>query len=129
MPNTSKSEFLYDGSSRLRVSKEFNWQNGAWVQTNEVRRIYDGMNVVQERDANNAILCTYTRSGNSGGILARSDANGSLFYHYDGRGNVAQLSDGTAQIAARYSYDAFGNTTASGTAALLNRYRFSTRAC
>ena len=127
VPNASKSEFLYDGSSRLRVSKEFNWQNGAWVQTGEVRRVYDGMNVVQERDGQNNLICTYTRSGNIGGILARTDGNGSLFYHYDGRGNVAQLSDGTAQIVARYSYDAFGNTTASGTAASLNRYRFSTK--
>ena len=57
VPGNSKSTFLYDGASRLRVSKDFVWQNGSWVQQNEVRRIYDGMDVVQERDANNLPIC------------------------------------------------------------------------
>ncbi len=127
VPGQSKSLFFYDGLGRLRISRDFLWQNGAWSQTGEVRRVYDGMNVVQERDANNLVLATYTRSGNIGGILSRTDTNGSLFYHYDGRGNVAQLSDGAGQIQARYSYDAWGNTTASGPAAGLNRFRFSTK--
>lgn len=127
VPGESKSTFLYDALSRLRISRVFDWQNGAWVQTGEVRRIYDGMDVVQERDAQNDLICTYTRAGNLGGILARSDVTGHLFYHYDGRGNVSQLTDGSAQVQARYSYDALGNTSSSGMAANLNRYRFSTK--
>ena len=43
-------------------------------------------------------------------------------------GNVILLTDERAQPAARYSYDAFGQTiTATGIAANLNRYRFSTK--
>jgi YD repeat-containing protein len=45
------------------------------------------------------------------------------FYHYDGRGNVTQLTNDSQNIVAKYTYDAFGNTTASGTAAELNQYR------
>lgn len=59
--------------------------------------------------------------------MARSDGNGSLFYHYDGRGNVTQLTNAQQQVVAKYGYDAFGNTSASGTAAGQNRYRFSTK--
>jgi RHS repeat-associated protein len=54
--------------------------------------------------------------------------NLALFFHYDSNGNVILLTDTTAQPAARYTYDAFGRTlTATGIAAELNRYRFSTK--
>jgi RHS repeat-associated protein len=51
-----------------------------------------------------------------------------LFFHDDSNGNVILLTDERAQPAARYSYDAFGQTiTATGPAASINRYRFSTK--
>lgn len=49
------------------------------------------------------------------------------FYHYDGRGNVTQLTNDSQNIVAKYTYDAFGNTTASGAGAELNQYQFSTK--
>jgi len=55
------STFLYDGKLRLRISKDFEWRNGGWVQTNEIRRVYDGMLVIQERDQFNVPKLTYTR--------------------------------------------------------------------
>jgi RHS repeat-associated protein len=126
--NSGKSEFLYDGMDRLRVSRTFVWQNNAWVQNGEVRRVYDGMDVVQERDAGNNTLAFYTRSGNIGGILARTNAQGNLFYHYDGSGNVSQLTDGTGTTVGAYKYDAFGNNlSATGTAASAQPYRYSTK--
>ena len=74
------------------------------------------MDVVQETDANGTRLATYTRSGNIGGLLARTGATSTdhLYYHYDGSGNVSQLTDSTQAVVANYSYDAFGNSTASG---------------
>ena len=53
--------FLYDGLNRRRIERDYNWQGGAWVQTNEVRFIYDGRQVIQERDINNNPAVTYTR--------------------------------------------------------------------
>jgi YD repeat-containing protein len=48
--------------------------------------------------------------------------------HYDSNGNVLLLTNAQGQETARYSYDAFGKTlTATGIAATLNRYRFSTK--
>jgi len=144
--NTSKSTFDYDGLNRLRVSHKYTWntQTSAWVQQSEKRRIYDGMDVVQERDENNAVTNAYTRNGNpsaslragAGGILAMvhytPDGSGGFtadkyFYHYDGRGNVTQLTNEGQNIVATYTYDAFGNTIASGAGAGLNAYRFSTK--
>src|SRR6266545_1253318 len=51
--NSWKTEFTYDGLFRRRIRKEFTWQNSAWVPTNEVRYVYDGRLVIQERDGNN----------------------------------------------------------------------------
>jgi len=128
--NLHKSEFVYDGLSRRRISREYDWNNGAWELQSEVRRIYDGMNVVQERDANNAVIATYTRGksmgGGIGGLLARSTAQGHFYYHYDGRGNVTQLTDANQTTVARYTYGAFGNTHATGSQAG-QPYRFSTK--
>ena len=80
--NSWRSEFVYDGLMRRRIRRDCTWTCTAW-QTNEVRYVYDGLLVVQERDANNMPLVTYTRgndlsgslqgAGGIGGLLARTD--------------------------------------------------------
>ena len=114
--------------------------------TNEVHYVYDGRVVIQERDANNLPLVTYTRgndlsgtsqgAGGIGGLLARTDngllaigdSRASAFYHCDGNGNVTALIGTNQLVAARYSYDPFGNTlSASGPLAGANLYRFSSK--
>ena len=132
-----RSDFVYDGLNRRRITRDYSW-NGTWVETNEVRYIYDGRLVIQERDANNNVLVTYTRgrdlsgglqgAGGIGGLLARTDGNGSTFYHADGNGNITALMDNKQNIVARYEYDPFGNTLAmSGKNANANPYRFSSK--
>ena len=110
-----KSEFVHDGAGRVRIDREYTWNsiNNSWQPQKETRYIFDGMDVVQERDGQNHIVATYTRAGNIGGVLARTvpQTNGpaqSYYYHYDGRGNVVQLTDANQQVVARYAYDAFG---------------------
>jgi RHS repeat-associated protein len=132
--NEHKSEYVYDGLSRLRVSREYSWNNGAWVAVTggEKRRVYDGMNVVQERDDVNAVKAFYTHGqgvgGGIGGLLSRSTAMGHFYYHYDGRGNVVQMTDANQNTVASYKYSAFGTLIASsGAQAVDNPYRFSTK--
>ncbi len=130
--NQTRQEFVYDGMSRLRISRNFTWQNNAWLSQGETRRIYDGLNSVQERDGTGALVATYTRGadmgGGIGGLLSRSFSGSVSFMHYDGRGNVVQLSDAAGAVSGRYTYDAFGNTLSStGGAAGLNPFRFSTK--
>ena len=67
-------------------------------------------------------------AGGIGGMLARTDTNGSTFYHADGNGNITALMDGNQNIVARYEYDGFGRLIGKwGSMADLNRYRFSSK--
>jgi RHS repeat-associated protein len=124
--------FVYDGLNRRRIERDYTWTNNAWLKTNETRFLYDGMQVIQERDTNNNPVATYTRgldlsmsltgAGGIGGLLARTDANGSTFFHSDANGNVTALMDGNQNIVARYEYDGFLRVIGRwGTMAAINR--------
>ena len=77
---------------------------------------------------NDVVTASYTRTGNIGGILARTTAAGSVFYGYDGGGNVVTLTNSSGTQVRSYTYDAFGNIVAqTGNAANDNPYRFSTK--
>src|SRR5438876_4248968 len=117
-----------------------NLRSGSWVQTNEVRYIYDGMLVIQERDANNLPTMTYTRgrdfsgtlhgAGGIGGLLARTDATSgqTAYFSTDGNGNVTTLINAQQIIVAKYIYDPFGNILSrTGPLADANLYRFSSQ--
>jgi len=131
-----RSDFVYDGLNRQRIARDFIWQGGAWVFTNETHYIYDGLLLVQERDTNNNSLVTYTRgldfsgslhlAGGIGGLLARTDTNSSTFFHADGSGNITTLIDGNENIAARYLYNPFGKLVGQwGPLANVNTIQFS----
>jgi RHS repeat-associated protein len=136
--NSWKSEFVYDGLLRRRVRKEYSWSSGSWILTSECRYVYDGMLPVQERDANNVPQVTYTRgldlsstlqrAGGIGGMLARTDASGTCYYHADGGGNVTTLINNQQVSVAKYLYDPFGKLLSlSGPIAEANTYRFSSK--
>ncbi len=141
--NSTKSEFTYDGKMRRRVRKEYVWQSSTWQQTAEVRYVYDGNLVVEERDGNNVTLSSFTRgndlggtrsaAGGIGGLLARTDnlqpsPRQHAYFHADGNGNVTMLTDSLQLVAAKYLYDAFGNVlAAAGPLAEANLYRFSSK--
>ena len=142
-PSAWKAEFTYDGKLRMRISKDYAWRNGAWVLTNEVHRIYNGMLVLQERDQFNVPKLTYTRgkdlsgslegAGGIGGLLALSEMSNlsspiHSYFHADGNGNVTALVDTNQNVVARYLFDPFGNTlSATGPKADVNKYRFSSK--
>jgi RHS repeat-associated protein len=140
--NVWRSEFVYDGFGRRRIRREKVWKNSQWVVAAEVRYVYDGMLVIQERDGNNVPTVSYTRgrdlgggrqrAGGIGGLLALTQPsafNPQHFYYYsDGNGNVTSLLDSHQTVAARYQYDPFGNLLASsGSMADVNLYRFSSK--
>jgi RHS repeat-associated protein len=147
--NAWMTEFTYDGLGRLRIHRDKSWSSaiGDWQIANEVRYVYDGNLVLQERNANNLPAVTYTRgadlsgvfqgAGGIGGLLARTSnpqlvtgdsASAHAYYHADGNGNVTALLDSRQQIAARYLYDPYGNTLSiSGPLADANTLRFSSK--
>src|SRR5439155_6537881 len=143
-PSSWKSEFTYDGKMRRRIRREYLWQFGDWRLNQEVRYVYDGNPVIQERDANNLPIVGYTRgkdlsgslegAGGIGGLLAFSDLKSSIsnpshyFYHADGNGNVTMLVNSLQLAVAKYLYDPYGNTlSSSGPVADANLYRFSSK--
>ncbi len=135
-----KTDLVYDGKMRLRIRREFKANGASWTQTNEVRYVYDGNLVIQERDVNNTPLITYTRgrdlsgtisgAGGIGGLLARTDlaSQTHAYYHADGNGNITAMVNEKQSIVARYLYDPFGNTLSQvGPLAAANVYRFSSK--
>jgi RHS repeat-associated protein len=133
----TQSTFVYDGMGRRRIARDYSW-TGTWTLTNEVHFIYDGNLVIQERDALNNILVSYDRgldvsgslrgAGGIGGLLARTDAKGTVFYHSDASGNVVTLVDKYQTLEGRYLYDPYGNTIGIwGPYANVNRYRYASK--
>ncbi len=153
--NTWSNSFAYDGLLRKRIERDYSWNGSSWLETNEVRYVYDGNLVFQERDQNNLPVTTYTRgvdlsgtlqgAGGIGGLLARSDRLSviplilspidpqpqnvvSSYYHSDGNGNVTVLVEPNGLTVASYEYDPFGNIISmSGPLAGANKYRFSSK--
>ena len=132
----SRSDFVYDGLGKRRIAREYTNSSGAWMLKSETHYVYDGWLLMQERDASNNVLVTYTRgldlssslqgAGGIGGLLARTDGNGSTFYHADGAGNITSLMDGQQNVAARYMYNPFGRLTGMwGPMGPVNRMQFS----
>jgi len=96
-----KADFLHDGQGRVRIGHRYTRASGAWNLASEVRYLYDGLLLVQERSAGNLPLVTYARgrdlsgtlagAGGIGGLLARSHGysagnwSSHTFYHADGR--------------------------------------------
>src|SRR6266508_3873182 len=137
LPSTGASTNSY-GPVNLKYT------TGKWTLGSEVRYVYDGMRVIQERDSANAPTVSYTRSrdlggslegaGGIGGLLPRSHgySGGSWgthnYYHADGAGNITMLIDGSQVTVASYRYDPYGNTiSSSGGLAGGNVYRFSSK--
>jgi len=118
---------------RRRIECDYTWQSGSWQETAETHFIYDGNAVVEEQNASNVPLVSYTRG--ISGLLARTTSSQELpgtpstaFYHADGNGNITALMYPSGQLAAKYLYDSFGNMLAmSGPLASFNKYRFSSK--
>ncbi len=139
-----KVEFGYDGAGRLRVKKDYTWSAGNWALAAENRYLYDGLLLVQERNASNTPRVTYTRgrdlsgslagAGGIGGLLARSHGysggnwTSHNFYHADGNGNVTALVNSAGTLQASYKYDPYGRwLSGAGSLASANVLRFSSK--
>ena len=137
-----KVEFDYDGFGRRRVRRDYTWTGSIWLLDQERRYIYDGMQVVQERDETNLPLVTYVRgldlsgslngAGGIGGLLAYVDHSTGTdrfaYYHTDAGGNVTAMVNQHEQVVARYMYSPYGELLGlSGPLAEANPYRFSSK--
>jgi RHS repeat-associated protein len=137
-------DFVYDGLRRLRRMLQYTWNGSAWTSQGEVRYLYDGMLIVQERNSGNTPQVTYTRgldlsgtiegAGGIGGLLMRSHGysagNWSTHnaYHSDANGNVTALMNSAGVLQASYKYNPYGGLiSSSGSLAGANTMRFSSK--
>jgi len=131
---------------RRRVTREEIKGSSGWGLASETRYVYDGMQVIQERNGNGVPTVAYTRgpdlsgtlegAGGIGGLLARSEWDGSAwsrhaFYHSDGVGNVTALAvpnGNDIALAGSYRYDPFGRLIGTPTGlAAINTQRYSSK--
>jgi RHS repeat-associated protein len=68
---------------------------------------------------------SYTRDPQGTLIDQRTSGGGRNYYLFDALGSVTALTDSTGAVAATYSYDPWGVTTATGTAAAGNPFRYT----
>jgi RHS repeat-associated protein len=102
---TLTASFKYDALGR-RIEKTI---NGVITQY-----VYDGMDIVQEKNQSGAVTANYIRGLNIDEPLLRSTQNAVRFYMTDALGSVIALTDETGVIKTQYVYDPFGNVSISG---------------
>ncbi len=87
---------------------------------------YDGDNLTEETNSSGAAVARYSQGLNIDEPLAMLRSSATSFYHSDGLGSVTSLSNGTGSLAQTYTFDSFGNQTASS-GSLTNPFRFAGR--
>jgi RHS repeat-associated protein len=119
--NGGTTTFKYDPFGR-RIQK-----SGPLGTTNY---LYDGKNTdaaaLEELDISGNVLARYAQSPDVDEPLAELRSGVTSYYQQDALNSVTSLSGGTGALASTYTYDAFGNLTASS-GTRTNPYRFTAR--
>jgi RHS repeat-associated protein len=106
-------QYRYDALSR-RIAKIANL-TGVPVET---RYFYDDARIVEEQDTGGVPLATYVYGNYIDEVLTMDRGGQTYYYHQNALWSVAAVTDGAANVAERYSYDAYAFATitdASGT--------------
>jgi len=78
-----------------------------------VKYCYDGHQVIAEYDGSDTLLRKYVYGpGIDEPLVMYIPSDTYYYYHFDGSGSVAALSNTNNEIVERYKYDVFGNIIA-----------------
>lgn len=91
--------------------------------------IYDGDQVICETDGAGNITAKYVYGAGIDEVVTMERGGSTYFYHYDGLGNVSDITDEIGSVVESYSYDAYGSSLGSssvGNPYLFNGRRFDT---
>jgi RHS repeat-associated protein len=91
-----------------------------------VNYLYDGMNVIEEVDNSGNLLARYTQGTGVDQPLTELRSGTSSYYQQDAIGSVTSLSNSSGALANTYTYDSFGNLTAS-TGTVTNPFQYTGR--
>jgi RHS repeat-associated protein len=87
---------------------------------------YDGDNLVEEANASGTAVARYSQGLNVDEPLAMQRGGSTSYYETDGIGSVTGLTNAAGALAQTYTFDSFGNTTASS-GSLTNPFQYASR--
>ncbi|MFZ1157095.1 MAG: RHS repeat-associated core domain-containing protein, partial [Candidatus Sulfotelmatobacter sp.] len=117
VPGSGTVTFKYDPFGR-RIQK------ASWLGTTNY--LYDGPETIEEIDNGGNVLARYTQGSDVDEPLSEVRSGTVSFYEQDGLGSVSSLTNSASTIAGTYSYDSFGNLTAS-TGTLVDPFQYTGR--
>ena len=87
---------------------------------------YDADNLVEETNASGGVVARYAQTQSVDEPLAMLRSSATSYYEADGLGSVTSLSNAAGALAQTYTFDSFGNQTASS-GSLTNPFRYTAR--
>jgi len=87
---------------------------------------YDGQNLIEETNASGAAIARYSQGLNLDDPLAMLRSSTTSYYSLDALGSTTSLSNGAGALTQTYTFDSYGNQTASS-GSLTNPFRFAGR--
>ncbi|MBI4356251.1 MAG: hypothetical protein HY597_07405 [Candidatus Omnitrophica bacterium] len=87
---------------------------------------YDGDQIIEERNAANQIVATYTYGPGIDEPLTMTRGGQTYYYFQDGLGSVTELTNAAGEVVESYTYDPYGQPTPA-VSAVGNPYRFTGR--
>jgi len=82
-----------------------------WWENGTTQYVYDGWQVVEERDGQYVVTATYTYGNYIDEPLTLTVSNDTYYYHTNNLYNVRALTDESGAVAERYRYSAYGKVT------------------
>jgi len=87
---------------------------------------YDHSDVIEETNSAGGAVARYAQTGNIDEPLVMQRSGTASYYEQDGLGSVTSLSNTAGALAQTYTFDSFGNQTASS-GSLTNSFRYTNR--
>jgi RHS repeat-associated protein len=87
---------------------------------------YDGENLIEETNSSGSVVARYSQGLNIDEPLAMLRSATTSYYENDGIGSITSLTNSSGALAQTYTFDSFGNQTASS-GSLTNSFRYTGR--
>jgi RHS repeat-associated protein len=87
---------------------------------------YDGVNLIEETNVSGSVVARYSQGASFDDPLAMLRSGTTSYYEADGLGSITSLSNAAGALAQTYTFDSFGNQTASS-GSLTNPFQYTGR--
>jgi RHS repeat-associated protein len=119
---SSATSMSYDSQNRLlsasdgthNVTSTYDTRNRVTSRTTDgvtTLFLWDGWNLIEERDLTGAQIRRYVHGAAVDEILIMVDAGGAKYYLHDALGSTTALTDNTGALLESYQYDVFGKVS------------------